>query len=197
MLCCGWAPCAPLPVMLMSKNAPPVVHAVDGVAGEAFEQPVLQHLQRAADALFGRLEDEVDGAVEVPRFRQVLGRAQQHRGVAVMAAGVHLAGVLAGVRQVRRFQDRQRVHVGAQADRCLPVAVAQDADDACLADAAMDLDPPFLQLAGHQVGGAVLFQAELGVRVDVAADGGQFVLVGAGAVDGVHGGVRGCSVMRW
>ncbi len=92
-------------------------------------------------------------------------------------------GVLTGVRQVGRLQDRQRVHVGAQADRALAVAVAEHADHAGLADAAMHLDAPFLQLLGDQFGGAVLFQAELRVGVDVAADGGQFRLVAAGTVE--------------
>ena len=200
MPCCGCAPCAPLPVIVMSKNAPPaarawagdepadrqagpVVHAVDEIAGETLEQAVLQHLQRTANAFLGRLEDEVDGAVEVAGLRQVLRRAEQHGGVAVMAAGMHAAGVLAGVRQAGRLQDRQRVHIGAQSDRGLAVAVAQHANDAGLADAAMHLDAPFLQLARDEIRGAVFLQPEFGMGVDVSANSRQLRLEGAGAIE--------------
>jgi hypothetical protein len=159
------------------RQAGAVVHAEDGIAGETLEQPVLQHFQCAADAFLGRLEDEVDGAVEVAGFRQVFGGTQQHGRVAVVAAGVHAAGVLAGMGQSGCLQDRQRVHVGTQADRVLAVAIAQHADHTGFADAAMDLDAPFFQLARDHVRGAVFFQPELRVGVDVAANGGQFVLV--------------------
>ena len=201
MLCCGCAPCAPFAGdgdveesaaggagvgagdELADRQPRPVVHAVHGVAGKAFEQAVLQHRQRAADAFLGRLEDEVDGAVEVARLREVLRRAQQHRGVAVMTAGVHPAGVLAGVRQVGGLQDRQRVHVGAQAHRGFAIAVAQHADHAGLADAAMHLDAPFLQLVGHQLRRAVFLQAKLRMGVDIAADGDKLVLIEPRAID--------------
>ena len=89
-----------------------VVQAIDRVAGEALEQAVLQHRLRAADAFLGRLEDEVDGATESARFRQIFRRAEQDRGVAVMAAGMHPVRDLAGVWQPGRFLHGQRVHVG-------------------------------------------------------------------------------------
>jgi len=44
----------------------------------------------------------------------MLGRGQQHGGVAVVAAGVHLALVGAGVGEVVVLGHRQRVDVGAQ-----------------------------------------------------------------------------------
>ena len=56
------------------------------------------------------------------------------------------------------------------------VAVAQHADHAGLADAAMHLDAPFLQLPRDEVGGAGFLQAEFRMRVDIAADRGQFVV---------------------
>ena len=74
---------------------------------------------------------------------------KQHGGVTVVTAGVHPAGVLAGVWQSGGLKDRQRVHVRTQAHGFLAVAVAQHADDAGLADAAMHLDPPFRQFFRH------------------------------------------------
>jgi hypothetical protein len=38
----------------------------------------------------------------------------------------------------------------------------------------MDLDPPALQLVGHDLRGARLLERGLGMAMDVAADGGEF-----------------------
>ena len=97
-------------------HAGPVVHAKNCIHREAGEQAFLHHLARTAAALFGGLEDQVDRAVEVAVFGQILRRRQKHGRVAVMPAGVHLAGVLAGVGKGIELLQRQCVHVGTQAD---------------------------------------------------------------------------------
>ena len=82
--------------------------------------------------------------------------------------------------------DRQRVHVGAQADdlaRRRPAA-ADHADDAGPADARHHLvaaERP--QLVGDDPGGAVDVVEELRVLVDVAAPGGDLVGHVGDAVD--------------
>ena len=169
---------------LAQRHVGPVVDGVDRVAGKPLEQPVLQHRQGPAGALLAGLEDEVHRAVEVAGFRQVSRRAQQHRGVPVMAAGVHLAGGAAGIGNVVRLAHRQRIHVRPKPHRLVAVAGPQHAHHAGAADAAMHLDPPFLQLARDQIGGAMLLHAELGMGVDVVADGRQLVVVFADFVDG-------------
>jgi hypothetical protein len=58
----------------------------------------------------------VQVAVEAARRGQVPRRRQQHCGVAVVATGVHLAEHLARPRPVAGLDDRQRIHVGTQAD---------------------------------------------------------------------------------
>ena len=68
------------------------MHAVDLLDAEALHQAVLDHRLAAAAAFLGRLEDDDRGAVEIARLGEVARGAEQHRGVAVMAAGVHLAG---------------------------------------------------------------------------------------------------------
>ena len=123
-----------------------IVHAEHRVAGKALEQLVLEHRQRAAEPFLGRLEDEVHRAVEVARLGEIARRAEQHGGVAVMAAGVHHARPGRLVGHVVRLEDRQRVHVGAQPDRHRAVAFAQHADHAGAADAAMHLDAELLEL---------------------------------------------------
>ena len=115
---CGCAAWPPLPVMRMSqrsaaassgpgsrgdvaeRHARLVVDREDRVAGEFLEQAVLDHRPAAAAALLGRLEDEVHGAVEVALLAQDLGGAQQHRRVAVMAAGMHAAVVLRAMLEI-------------------------------------------------------------------------------------------------
>ena len=71
------------------------------------------------------------------RSARIMRSAEQHRGVAVMAAGMHLAGVARGDARRFEFLDRQRVHVGAQADRApADVPCRMTAHDAGAADAA-------------------------------------------------------------
>ena len=67
------------------------MHAVDLLHAEAVHQPVLDHGLAAAAAFLGGLEDDDRGAVEIAGLGEIARGAEQHRGVPVMAAGVHLA----------------------------------------------------------------------------------------------------------
>ena len=131
---CGWAAWAPLPrtvtlnslleAIIGPATTPKLPSAMPGQLcmpytasiGKLLEQAVFDHAARAGAAFFGRLENQVDGAVEIAVRGQVVRRAQQHGGVAVVAAGVHLAGVARRVGKAVDFLHGQRVHVGAQAD---------------------------------------------------------------------------------
>ena len=93
-----------------------IVHAVDFLDAEAADQAVLDHRGSAGAALLRGLEDHHRGAGEIARLGEIFGGAEQHRGVAVMAAGVHLAGHRRFIRQAGLLLDRQRIHVGAQAE---------------------------------------------------------------------------------
>ena len=79
---------------LADRQAGHVVHAEHLLDAEALHHAVLDHRQAAGPAFLGRLEDDGDGAREIARLGQVFRGAQQHGGVAVMAAGVHLAWVV-------------------------------------------------------------------------------------------------------
>jgi len=168
-------------------QAGPVVHAEDRVHRKTLEQAVLHHLARTAAAFFRRLEDEVHRAGKALAVGgQVLGRSQQHRHMAVVAAGVHAARNAAGVREGVVLGHRQRVHVGAQADGAAGAArrgAAQRADHAGAPEPAVHLDAPALQRARDDVGGAHLLEAEFRVGVDVASDRDD-----GGEIGGVHGG---------
>ena len=76
---------------LPDRQARHVVHAEDAVDAEALHHAVLDHLVAAAAAFLGGLEDDRHGAGEIARLGEIFRRTQKHRGVAVMAAGVHLA----------------------------------------------------------------------------------------------------------
>ena len=148
-----------------------VVQTVDGVAGKAFEQPIGQHGVGAAAPLLRRLEDHDRGAGEIRVLGEVARRTQQHRGVAVMAAGMHLAGIGRGMRHAGQLLQRQAVHVGAQADGALARPLAADHPaDAGSADALGHFDAPLPHVLRHERRGAMLFQPEFRMGVDVAAN---------------------------
>ena len=145
-----------------------------GLAGEFLEQAVIHHGLGARAAFFAGLEDQVHRAVKVGVLCQGGGGAQQHGGVAVMAAGMHAALVLADVIEGIDFRDRQRVHVGADADAAagivLAAALAVDAGhDAGLAQAPVHGQAQGGEICGDFVAGAVLFVLELRIGVQIAA----------------------------
>ena len=151
------------------RNARAVMHAIDLIDAEAVHQPVLDHRGGAGAALLGRLEDHHRIAGEIPGLGEIARGAQQHRGMAVMAAGVHLARRLGGVGQIGLLLDRQRIHVGAQPDH-LDVALAgrlaalDDADHAGAAEAGRDLvAAEFPQPVRHECRGAMHVVQQFGM----------------------------------
>ena len=177
------------------RNPRAVMHAVDLLDAEPVHQPVLDHRRRARTALLGRLEDHDRVAGEIPGLGQIPRCTQKHRGVAVMAAGVHLALRLGGVGQIGCLLDRQRVHVGAKPDH-LDFALAgllalDDADDAGAAEAGRDLVAAELaQAIRHECCGAVHVVEQFGVFMDIAAPGLDIGLQIGDAVDDGHGNSR-------
>ncbi len=109
---------------MAERQARHIVHAVDLLDAEAVHHAVLDHGEATRAAFLRRLEDHGDRAGEIAGLGKIFRGAEQHGGVAVMAAGMHLAGILRGVGFAGDFADGQRVHVGAQADHA---AVAQPA----------------------------------------------------------------------
>ena len=159
------------------RNAREVLHAEHGGDRELLEQAVANHAIATAflvAGFLGGLEDEVDGAVEVPRPGEVFGGAEQHRGVDVMAASMHLAVVCRAVREIVLLVEKQRVHVRPQTDRSVARPALQRADDAGAGEAAVDLETEPAEPLGDQVGGPILGERGLGMGMDIAPPGGQF-----------------------
>ena len=167
-----------------------VVEAVHLLDGEAVHQAVLEHGLAAAAAFLGGLKDHHSRAGEVARFAEITRGAEQHGGVAVMAAGVHEAGILRRVREAGRLGDRQGVHVGAKPDHpaAVALAAADDADHAGAADAGNDfVDAEFAQAFGDDPGRPIDVVEELGMAMNVAAPGGDIVVELGEAVNDRHG----------
>ncbi len=179
----------------------PVVHAENGFHGKAVEEPVLDHLAGASAAFFGRLEDQVDRAIKGSLACQHLRGGEQHGGVPVVAAGMHLAGMLTGMGKGVEFGHGQRVHVGAQAHAPAAgaaIATMHHAHHAGHAQPTVYFNPPLGQLGGHDVGGSDLLVAQLGVGMQVAPDLGQALCLRKNGVVQLHGPVSSVwSSMVW
>ena len=70
------------------------MHGIDFLNSEADHQSVITHRLAASAALFGWLENDHRGPVEITRRRETLGCAEKHCGMAVVPARMHLAGNL-------------------------------------------------------------------------------------------------------
>ncbi len=98
----------------------------------------------------------------------------------IVPAGMHDVRRLRAIGHVVFFLDRQRVHIGTDADH--RAAFAQVADYARLADAGLRLDAKLGEGIGHQAGGALFLKAEFWMHVDVTPPGNDLVgqLLGLG-----------------
>ena len=119
----------------------------------------------------------------------MFGSRQQHGGVTVVAASVHLALVFAGVCKGIELLHGQSVNVGSEANAaaaCTTITPVHDADNPCGAHAAVNGDAPIGQLFGHHIGGSYFFEAQLGMRMDVFANGRNAGRVCEDGVDDFH-----------
>ena len=119
----------------------------------------------------------------------MFGSRQQHGGVAIMAASVHFAFVLAGMGKGVELLHGQGVDVGTQANASTTfaaVTAVHDADDTGGAHAAVNGDAPVGELLGDHVGCALFFEAQLGVSVNVFANGRYAGRVCEDGVDDFH-----------
>src|ERR1700733_12947969 len=128
------------------------------------------------------------GAVEIAGLGEVARGAEQHGGVAVMAATVEAARNGRAPFQIGVLLHRQRVHIGAQPDALAAIAVAlEHADHPGAAEPAMHFDAPLLELVGDDAGGADFLEADLGMGMQIPADRDEFVGKAFDTVDIWHG----------
>src|SRR5262249_24217348 len=74
---------------LSDRQSGGVVHAENTVAGKATKQPIIDHGACATEPLFGWLENEYRGTVEIPGLGKIARSTEQHRRVPVVSACVH------------------------------------------------------------------------------------------------------------
>src|SRR5919197_3828199 len=142
--------------------------AVDEVdaAGPAGRHEIARAARRR---LLGVLEDEADLAAGELMRAEDPRCAEQHRGVAVVATGVHRAWVLRREVDAALLRDRERVDVRAQRDGRTRAAGGQAGEHAVLGRA-LDLQAiEALERPGDERGGLALLEARLGMAVQVPA----------------------------
>lgn len=76
------------------RHARPIVNAENRINRKLREQAIVDHCLGAGAPFFCRLKDEHDRAVKLAVLGQMPRCAEQHRGMSIMAARVHLAVVL-------------------------------------------------------------------------------------------------------
>jgi len=87
--------------------------------------------------------------------------------MAIVTAGVHFTVVDRAILELVLFLYLERIHVGAQAEHALTATFAEHADDAGITDTGMHLEPEFIEQFGDACGGALFFEGEFGVAVDI------------------------------
>src|SRR5262249_21690656 len=171
------------------RHARIVVHSVDLADAEAIHQAAIDHFPAATAALFRRLDDHHCSTGKVARLGEIARRTEKHGCMPVVTAGVHFAGHRGLVRNVVRFLDRQRIHVGAQPDR-LPggsFTAADNPDHASAAKASHYLiATESLEFFGYGTGSSVHVEQQLGMGMQIAPPAGDFAVQIRDTVDDRH-----------
>ena len=209
---CGIEACPPRPrTVIRHWSAAAIIGArpdVDAAAGQVrddvhreraadrrlrddVEQPLLEHVAGAVQALLPRLQHEHDlPGQQVAPLGEQPGGAEQHRHVGVVPAGVHGAGDLGGEGQAGVLVHLQGVHVGAQQVGRSRPRPAEDADDRADRRPGGHLDRQLGEGVEHRGLGLRQLQPDLGVPVQPAAQVDRAVGVVVGGGEQVRGADR-------
>jgi hypothetical protein len=106
---------------------------------------------------------------------------------------VHLARVLRLVGQVGGLLDRQRVHIGAQADGGA-IRVCSTPTTPVLPTLRCTVQPNSAS-SRHELGSAVLLEAELGMRMQIPPPRRHLVMKRLDTIEDLH--ARGSATWRW
>ena len=127
------------------------------------------------------------GAGKIAGLCEVTRRTQQHGGVAVMAAGMHLAGEFRFVGAVWDLRHGKGIHVCAKTNAARAVAHLQRADHAGAAETAVHLQPGALKQIGDDGARSFLFETQFRMRVQIMTEFRQEWQVLADPVQQSHG----------
>jgi hypothetical protein len=156
------------------RQVVPEVHAERRVDARRRQHARRDHRRRAVVHLLGGLERELDRARERGR-RQPPPDLEAHGDVTVVPARVHPPRVPRAVRHVVGFLDRQGVHVGAQ--QHARVAARPRRHHPGPADTGRHGIAQAPHPLGHDAGGAVLLERQLGMLMQIAPIRHQAVAV--------------------
>jgi hypothetical protein len=113
------------------------------------------------------LKNQVNRALEIFGFGQLLRSAQQHGGMPVVAARMHGACVFTRIGLLRFLLDGQGVHVCADGD-AFAFTIFQCGHQAMATHIAGDVITPALQLIGHPLRGRFLLERKLRETVQMS-----------------------------
>src|SRR6266702_1978090 len=164
----------------------PIMDAEHCIYRKLDEQTIVDHCLCAGAALFGGLENEHDRAVKFAVFCQMPRCAEEHRGMPIVAACVHLSVVLRAMIEAIQFLNRQGVHVSAESNRARTFAALQYTDDACLAQSTVSFDAPELKVPRNQICCCCLFITQFRVGMDRSSKGLDFAVSGLNFRDQFH-----------
>ncbi len=134
----------------------------------------LRDVAAAADGcfFFGRLEDQLHGAFEfVLHLVQHGSGAEEDGHVAVVSAGMHLAGVLRSEGKAGLFGHRQRVHVCAKSHGLAGRIAVDVADDGVLEEPGLKRDAQLCEFILDVERGIHFLAGHFRVGVEMAAPG--------------------------
>ena len=149
--------------------------ADDAADGMFFKKSCIHQKLCTAGAFFCWLENEDNIVFQfVFVFLQVLGKAQQHRHMAVMTAGMHTAHMLRGEVAACLFCYGQGIHIRAECHRFFITFASNHCHHACFQPCFQFCDTEALQFFPNIGGGFVFLQPQFGDFMQIAANLPQF-----------------------
>ncbi len=152
---------------LAEGNAGIVMKGKNSITRKTVEQSFVYHDLGAAEILFRRLENQMNGSVEIAPLSQSLGSTEQHRRMAIMSTGMHQTRGLAGIGQICLLMNGKRVDIGTNADRLPARSIRQSPDDPGFRKSSRDLVSQSLELPRNDLGSPFLLEPQFRVGMKV------------------------------
>ena len=153
----------------------------------AVHSAVLNHGHGALGNLLGGLEGQLYGAAElVLMVVEQAGHGEHGGSMAVMAAGVHHTGVLAGILYAGLLLNGEGVHIAAQEYGLAGLCALNGGQHTGLHAAGAPLDAVLVQLRLDCLAGLILLAADFRMCVEVTAHLYQVIVVGSCYLFDIH-----------
>ena len=161
---------------------------MDTEAGiNAVHGTLLDHAGRTLGHLFRRLEGQLHGAAElVLVVVEQPGHCEHGSGMAVMAAGVHHAGILAGIINAGLLLYGEGIHVPPQKDGLAGLCALDGGQHAGLQAAGAPLDAVLVQLGLDGLAGLIFLAADFRMGMEMAAHLYQIIVIGSCNLFDIH-----------